>query len=685
MIKINLENNRMGIIKPILSVCLLSFSLTLSANEMSNSFDLDLEELLGVEVTSVSKQRQPLSDSPAAIYVLSNKDIMRSGATSIPQALRDVPGLHVAQIDAQNWAVSSRGFNGRFNNKLLVLMDGRALYSPGFSGVYWEVQDTLMSDIERIEVIRGPSAAMWGANAVNGVINIITKHSADTLGGYAELGVGDYEKGFAGFRYGAKLSDTTTARVYAKSFERDALNYNTSDMLPSLHALMAGVDADNSWRQHQFGGRLDMQVDNTSTLTLSTDAYQSDMNQVYATGTIAPPYSVYSSYDIHSKGWNVLAHYTKALSANSEYSIKAYYDKASRQGDVFSSSNDTVDLDFQHQYYSGRHNIVWGLGYRYIHDDIQTDPIIQMSDASISTHLWSGFLRDEITLLEDTLWLTLATRIESNSYTDVEWQPNARLMWKLNEQHKLWSSIAYSVRTPSRAESSFDIHAFTLPTAPYPTKIMLMGNDGYESETLMAYEIGYRFSPTRYFSMDSTIFYNDYKDLRSINFNSGTAGFEVSPAPHAVLSLPFANDQEGSNLGFELSSQWVVNEVLKLKLNYAYVHSDFGLDQAQNTDAPKHIGSLNADWVVNDYVDLNVTWRYVDQAKSFSLNNTANDELASYQGVDIGARWQVSPNVNLSLYGKNLFQGSHVEYESELFSPPYRVEPSVYGKITFSF
>ncbi|MBB1383724.1 TonB-dependent receptor plug domain-containing protein, partial [Shewanella sp. SR41-2] len=207
-----------------------STSTSTATADESNSFDLSLQELLNVEVTSVSKQKQPLSNSPAAIYVITSEHIRNSGATSIPQVLRDVPGLHVGQIDSQKWAISSRGFNGRYNNKLLVLMDGRTLYSPIFSGVYWEVQDTLMADIERIEVIRGPSAAMWGANAVNGVINIITKHSADTSGGYAELGAGDYEQGFAGFRYGSTLSDNATSRVYVKGHSRDSLEYNSQDL-----------------------------------------------------------------------------------------------------------------------------------------------------------------------------------------------------------------------------------------------------------------------------------------------------------------------------------------------------------------------------------------------------------------------------------------------------------------------
>jgi len=680
----------MNTFKILVAIGFISVSLTLSAEEVDSSFDLSLEELLNIEVTSVSKQRQPLSNSPAAIYVLTNKDIIRSGATSIPQALRDVPGLHVAQLDSQKWAISSRGFNGRFNNKLLVLMDGRALYSPEFSGVFWEAQDTLMSDIERIEVIRGPSAAIWGANAVNGVINIITKHSADTLGGYAELGAGDYEDGFVGFRYGAKLAKGATARVYAKSFERDSLTNVGSDMIGGMHAAMMGFDNDNSWRHHQLGGRLDMKIDNASTLALSADGYQSTINQLSATGILTFPYAEFTANNVDSEGWNVLANYTKALSASSEYSVKAYYDYASRQGDVFSFTTDTVDLEFQYQFQTGRHNVVWGLGYRYISDAVDTAPVISVNDSTKSTHLWNGFVRDEITLVDDSLWLTLATRVENNTYTDIEIQPNARLMWQLNEQHKFWSSIAYSVRTPSRAETSLDIEALVLPPAlpfPLPIKVVLSGNDQYESETMMAYEVGYRYEPTRNVSIDSAVFYNKYDNLRNadVTANLPSAVFAVLPAPHLIVTAPFANEKEGRNVGVELSSQWLVNDQLKLKLNYGYVHSDFGAGQAQNTDAPEHIGSLNVDWAVTDDVGINATWRYIDESVLISTDGTGEEVFDSYQTFDVGINWRVAPKVNVSLYGKNLFEGSHVEYRSEQFTPPYRVEPSFYGKITVEF
>ncbi|MEH6503598.1 MAG: TonB-dependent receptor [Cycloclasticus sp.] len=678
------------IIKTVALTGLFLLSYAVSAEDTSEqAFELSLMELLNVEVTSVSKQRQPLSNAPAAIYVVSNKDIVRSGATSIPQALRGVPGLHVAQIDSQKWAVSSRGFNGRFNNKLLVLMDGRALYSPLFSGVYWEAQDTLMSDIDRIEIIRGPSAAIWGANAVNGVINIITKHSADTIGGYAELGAGDYEQGFAGFRYGVKLADGITARAYAKGFERDSLEHSAQDMNPTQHTLMTGVNTNNGWQQQQAGGRIDMKLDQSSTLSVSADIYRSEMNQVTFQPIITAPYTEYSAGNFNASGWNVLANYTKALSATSEYSLKVYFDHTKREESFVEASMDTIDIDFQHQFNAWqRHNVVWGLGYRFIENDLEGSSSIDVSEVSKNRTLWSGFLRDEITLSEDALWLTLATRVEHNSYTGVEWQPNARLMWKLSDQHKLWSSVAYSVRTPSQGESSAGVTTAVVPPAPpfvpYPTKIALTGGgEQYDSEELLAYEVGYRFSPTDRISVDATVFYNKYDQLRS--FSPGTAGYEPLPVDHFTLPLEIGNDEDGQNYGFEISNQWVASEELKFKLNYGFIDSDFSKNQTQNTEAPKHIASLSAEWLVDDNVDINMMWRYVDEASILDVVNGGSETIDSYHGADIGVTWRVLPKVSLSAFGRNLFYGDHVEYKPEIFHIPYRVEPSFYGKVTIDF
>ena len=669
------------------SALLACFATSTATADESNSFDLSLQELLNVEVTSVSKQKQPLSNSPAAIYVITSEHIRNSGATSIPQVLRDVPGLHVGQIDSQKWAISSRGFNGRYNNKLLVLMDGRTLYSPIFSGVYWEVQDTLMADIERIEVIRGPSAAMWGANAVNGVINIITKHSADTSGGYAELGAGDYEQGFAGFRYGSTLSDNATSRVYVKGHSRDSLEYNSQDLDSGLAEQLATIDKDNDWMHLQVGGRVDMELDTGTSLMLSSDVYRTEMQQTsYYPSLVGPSYRDFNSNDINSDGFNLLSKLTKALSPTSQYNLQAYYDYAKRDDDWYGFSSETVDVDFQHQLLVGQnHNIIWGLGYRFIQDDFDQSTIIVSSESeSTRTNLWSAFIRDEITLVDDELWLTLASRFEHYDYTGFEVQPNARLMWQLNKKNNLWASVARAIRTPSRIENNLSVNSQIIPPSVQSplVSIWVAGNEDYKSEVIISYEVGYRFTPAKKWSFDSTIFYNDYDQLR--NAPAGATDFSTFPN-YISQYLTFSNDLDGYNYGFELSSQWAATDTIQFKVNYSFTQNEFGVSQSQNTDAPEHMISTMMDWSISDNVDFNLVWRVIDEAYVLNINDLSTKEIDSYSGVDLGLHWKVKPDVMLSAFGTNLLHPANLEFEGESYQLPYRVGPSYYIKATLTF
>ena len=653
------------------------------------TFDLSLQELLEIEVTSVSKQAEPLSRAAAAIYVITSDDIRRSGASSIPQALRDVPGLHVAQIDSQKWAVSSRGFNGRYNNKMLVMIDGRTLYSPEFSGVYWEVQDTLMADIERIEVIRGPSAAMWGANAVNGVINIITKHSSETLGGYAELGLGDYQKGFAGFRYGSRLTDSITARAYAKGFRRDELDFDSQDVDLQEAQIIADTDTDNAWGHQQVGGRLDFNLSPGASLRLSSAVYQSQMDQVLNISTLTSPYRQYLHDGFDSRGWHLMADYHQALSAQSEITVTGYLDHAKREEALLGFSRDTVDLEFSHQLGIGlRHDVLWGLAYRYIRDDYNTDMTIMPGSDKESINLWSGFIQDQIALDPDALWLTLAMRLEHHSYTGLEWQPTLRLMWQPDDHHRVWTALSRAVRTPSQLEHNATINALTLsptdPSNPFATtaQLNLLGNEDYDSETVTSLELGYRYASNSRFTIDATAFFNDYDDLRS----NSEARLDFSNLPALLVAWSeFDNQAEGENYGVEISANWLVSDSLKMRLNYANIESDFESGQSQNTDAPQQIVSLTADWSVNDKLNLNTTWRYVDKNSLIDPVEINTTSIDSYHGVDIGLNWQLTPKVQVSAFARNLFYGSHVEYTAELFSIPYRVEPSYFGKVTVEF
>jgi iron complex outermembrane receptor protein len=660
-----------------------------SADE-TTPFDLSLQQLLETEVTSVSKQAEPLSNAAAAVYVITAEEIRQRGFRSIPQALRDVPGLHVAQIDSQKWAVSSRGFNGRYNNKMLVLMDGRSLYSPEFSGVYWEMQDTLMADIERIEVIRGPGAAIWGANAVNGVINIMTKHSAETLGGYAELGTGDYQQGFAGFRYGGRLADGVSGRAFIKAFKRDELTFDSQDVDAAAATQIRDAGSDNDWWSQHAGGRLDINLGASASLMLSGAAYESQMTQSVAIPTLDAPFQAYPNIDSDSRGWHLLAEYSKALSASSQFNLKTYIDHAKRDERLFGFSRDSFEIEFSHEWEAGkRHDLLWGMSYRHINNSLTTNPIVFGTDSNNeATSLWSLFVQDQITLQPDALWLTLAARFEHHPYVDFEWQPTLRLSWQPHQQHRLWTAVSRAVRTPSLVENDYQINVgnlapmSTFNPGPVVNRLNLLGNSAYDSEEIKSFEAGYRYSSEDQFSLDTAVFYNDYDHLRSFHM----AEVDTSNLPAFISSRSaFANQAEGYNYGLELSANWLIADNFKLRLNYALTRSHFKGGQTQNTDAPEQIAALTANWQLNPELDFNATWRYVDSSDSIDPVQVSNQSVAAYHGVDLGINWQISKQVILSAHGRNLFYGSHIEYKSELFSIPYRVEPSFFAKLTVAF
>ena len=411
------------------------------AQDVSDLKSMSLEDLMNIRVTSVSKKPQRLLDAASAIYVITQEDIRRSGATNIPDALRRVPGIQVAHISANTWAITSRGLNGQFANKLLVLIDGRTVYTPLFSGVFWDVQDTLLEDIDRIEVIRGPGASLWGDNAVNGVINIITKKASDTQGGLLSTGYGDEQQGFASLRYGGKIGNSAHFRVYSKFFNRDNA------------VLASGEKANDRWDTLRGGFRIDWDVDNQDSLIVQGDIYDGETESNASTPILTSPFKESFNDESEFAGWNVLTRWKRVFSDSSNMELQLYFDRTERESAMFREDRDTFDFDFQHRFKFGeRHDIVWGLGYRLNHDDIRNTFSLSFNPDDRYMSLYSGFVQDEITLIEDKLLLTVGSKISYNKFTDSEIQPNARLLWKLHERHSAWISLSRAVRTPSRAE-----------------------------------------------------------------------------------------------------------------------------------------------------------------------------------------------------------------------------------------
>lgn len=399
--------------------------------------NMSLEDLMNLEVTSVSKKEQKLSQTAAAIYVVTQEDIRRSGATSIPEVLRMVPGLQVARLSGSKWAITSRGFNGRFANKMLVLVDGRSVYTPTFSGVFWDVQDLLLEDVERIEVIRGPGGTLWGANAVNGVINIITKPAKETQGGFLTAGSGSEERGFGGFRYGGKLGRDIAYRLYSKYFNRSNL------------ADMSGRNSPGGWDILRGGFRMDWKGTERDSLTLQGDIYNGHIRERNSSiVSLVPPFRRTLDSQTGVSGGNVMALWNRTFAGGSAMRLQMYYDRTRHEDSsaVITSRGEIVDssdLDFQHRFALGkRQDIVWGIGYRFTSDSVQNTFSVAFDPNHRATHLFSTFVQDEIFIVKDRLRLTVGSKFEHNDYTGFEAQPSLRLLWTPNDRHTFWGAIS---------------------------------------------------------------------------------------------------------------------------------------------------------------------------------------------------------------------------------------------------
>ena len=662
----------------------------LSKAEEQDLTGLTIEELMGLKVTSVSKKVQNLSDSAAAIFVITNDDLKKSGVTNIPDALRMVPGVNVSRIDSNKWAVNSRSANSRFADKLLVMIDGRSVYTPSFSGVYWEVQDVMLEDVDRIEVIRGPGATLWGANAVNGVINIITKHAADTLGGLVALGGGNQEQAFAGARYGASLGENTYGRFYAKGFARDGFKYPT------------GEDANEDWDMARGGFRIDSSLTAKDSLSVHGDIYTGKINQQMdlASSTWSPSdgYSSLVRDKTDVSGRNMVALWEHVLSAGSRFTLQAYYDRTERSEAFVKEARDSFDVEFQHLFAVGeRNNIVWGGRYRSSEDDFSSADlpwVLTLDPESRRDDLFSVFLQDEIMIARDSLWLTLGSKLEHNDYSGYEVEPSARLLWAVRSNHKLWTSISRAVRTPSRLEHDGNVlngitpypdsfnpaSPFYNPSNPLPIEYRMVGNQEFEAEKLTAYELGYRFLYSRDLSLDTALFYNDYDKLRALQRQN-----PVFNGTTVVQNYLIENSVVADSYGVELALAWQATDWLKLDLAYSYLDSNMNAG-GQVGDEPHHQASLRGFVNLRDDLDLNIWLRYVDNVTAFYFKSANNwYEIDKYVTLDLRLAWRPVAKIELALVGQNLLDSGHIEFVQENFTRPTEVARSVYGKLTYKF
>ncbi|BBL58777.1 TonB-dependent receptor plug domain-containing protein [Methylomonas koyamae] len=659
--------------QPIAGLLLVAVSQAgLGAPDTKDALDLNVEDLLSVEVTSVSKKAQALNDSAAAVFVITHDDIKRTGVTSIPEALRMAPGMDVSRIDSNKWAVSARGFNGRFANKLLVLIDGRNTYTRSFSGVYWENQDVMLEDVERIEVIRGPGATLWGANAVNGVINIITKHSAKTQGGLAVAGGGTEERGFGGFRYGGRLGEDTTGRVYVKGFNRDANSRANAE------------PAGDSWDKAQGGFRLDSRLSLQDELTVQGDLYHSTINQTLAIPQIAAPYQSQFGERVDAYGGNLLSRWQHTVSTRSDYSLQLYYDYYRRNEAWFSEGRDTLDLDFQHRFgLFDNHEVIWGFGYQYTHDLTEVGRLLRLSPASRNDQLFSSFIQDEIELVDHTLWLTLGSKFEHNDYSGFEGQPTARLMWAPHSQHRFWAAVSRAVRTPSRAEQNMSILQTVQPPQGFlpAVAVYLNGDRNYRAEDVIAYEIGYRTTFVKALSLDVTVFYNDYDNLRNVSQGGGTFD-PVSGV--VVVPLTLNNNYQAKTYGYEVAAVWQMLDWWRWDANYSLLKSDFAATTNFIAAAgPQQRVSLRSALSLRKDLDFDLWLRYVDSNASVGVFGLQH--IDDYVTMDVRLAWRPAQNLELSLVGQNLLSESHLEFRQENQTLPTFIDRGMYGKLAWSF
>lgn len=591
--------------------------------------DLSIEELANIQVTSVSKKPERLQDAPASVFVITADDIRRAGSRSIPDALRLAPNLHVGQISSHSYAISARGLNGSGNsgpNKLLVMIDGRSVYAPLFSGVFWDMQDVMLEDIDRIEVISGPGGTMWGVNAVNGVINITTRSARATQGSLAVLqGASDGADG--AFRQGGRQGSASW-RVYGKALHR------------SHTETAAGGPVNDGWNQAQVGMRADWEQGN-DLFSLNGNVFHGELEQPEP-GAISVTGIDLRLGQIDTRGANLTGRWERVLDGGGRLSVQAYLDHTRREvPPTFSESLDIADVQFQHSLPAwGAHSLMWGANYRHSWDRVGNSETIAFLPGDEQQTWASLFAQDEIALRPD-LSLTLGARIERNDYTGSELLPTARLSWRLNPRHALWTALSRTVRAPTR----LDVDAFIPGRPPY----ILRGGQAVRSEVAKVFELGYRGQPLPGLSTSATLFYNEYDHLRTQ---------EIDPS---FTFLTFGSLMQGQATGIEMWGSYQLSDAWRMSAGYTALHERLRLKAGSNDEAgpgtaakdPDHSLQLRSSYSFDEQRELDVGLR-----KVAALDNPA---VPGYWALDARFGWRLRPGLELSVVGRNL-NGSHGEY-----------------------
>jgi iron complex outermembrane receptor protein len=630
-----------------------AFPLSAIANN-SNSGSLDalkqmsVEELMGVEITSVSRREEPLRDAAAAVAVLTRETLRRSGAETVPDALRMVPGIHVGQQTASTWAVGGRGFSSVTSEKLLVLSDTRSIYTPLFSGVQWDVQDYLFEDIDRIEVIRGPGAALWGSNAVNGIINITTRSARDTHGTYLEAGTGNFDRARIAARYGGETAGGVHYRFFGKYLDRD----ETRHVAP---------DTDDEWSLGHLGFRTDWSGSERDSFTVQGDAYSGDVGKLAPAATILGRDNPQGELNTRVSGGNVLARWRRSSSEASDLQVRAYYDYTRRDDPSFLDTLRTFDIDVQQRFAaSERHEILWGASYRLTSNRNRSGGIFAVDPEESEDQLLSGFIQDQMTLT-DSLRLTLGTKLEENDFSGFEVQPSIRVAWSPRPDQTVWSAVSRAARVPTRLER--DIAIEVTPPGNNPV-IVLLGNDEFEAERLTAYEAGYRRQLGANLSFDLALFYNDYDRLASLELGTPFVG----PDGRIVVPIVNQNMTSGRTRGAEVQLEWSPLAYWRLTANYTHLDMSLTPSGADNNrgewfegSTPRSMAGLRSWLSLGERFEFDAQFRY--QSRIHSMPDVVTGEgIDAYSELDVRLGWRASTQWEFALVGQNLLHESHAEF-----------------------
>jgi len=643
---------------------------------------MSLESLAGldVQVTSSAKKAESLRDATSAIFVITQDDIKRSGSQHLADLFRMVPGMLVSRVDASQWAITSRGFNSLYNNKMLVLVDGRSVYQSTFGGVNWDELDIPLEDIERIEVIRGPGGTLWGSNAVNGVINIITKDSKVTQGFYATSLTGSDTNSMGALRYGGKIGDDLFYRVYAKTLNQGP--FADSDGLAD--------NGQDNWTSQQAGLRMDWHEDK-DVFTLQGD-YQ--VGNIYAPGTTFNPLTLQTSpeevSDTLDRDDHILGNWVHTFSDSSEVELKLYYDQVNMAINQSTVLN-TADAEFQHRFQLNDWNeVTWGGDFRNVSDNynyaLSGGTFYTPARASLNTY--GAFLQDKLTLWQNQLYLTAGTKLENNPYTGDEWEPSGRLLWTPDKSNSLWAAVSRTVRVPSRSEEGIT-DFLQGQTAPGPTTFYtaILGNPNLQVEDVVTYELGYRTSPTPQFSIDLAGFYDRYyRMIGEALVENTTPPFPPTPLGGFYgAELTVDNVDGGGVYGAELSVKWDITDSLKSAWAYTYNGYDQTLNSTSNifngNPPPHNIVDGRLSWDADPQWQFNTTFYWVDATY---INNPTglNSVVAPYDVWDLGLTWKPAAHWEVSVWGQDL-EGTHTE--AAAFLNGSNPVPSVYGQVTVRY